>query len=288
MVTPIEEIPNNENLLRESGIIHLGLEFCPDIDCNPETGEYYICGTNAIRFIDRYNNKKIPLQNRFKDYIENKDIQGCLSDLGLDSERFWYLLLFVYDYCVGTCFDNIKTKEGVGSIIEKFVELIKKGINYSYRKPQHSVYTLKEISFNEPVELTLKVGKKKIHITDNETIGIIGMACEAMYTDIKDANIFKGSICLNEPDEYSDTAMAYLFCKMLRYFFDSTDHIKERRAVSANISNKEKELLSYLLYFTKVSRNENLLNPFANEYNTVKGLMNPKKPPVFSSMNNYY
>lgn len=93
---------------------------------------------------------------------------------------------------------------------------------------------------------------------------------------------------LGEHIEYSDTAMAYLFCQMLRYFFDTTNHIKERRAGSASISNKEKELLSYLLYFTRISRNENLLNPFANDYNTVKGLMNPKKKPEFKGCNNYY
>lgn len=286
MFTPLEKIPDNEVLLNECGITRLGLEFCPAVDFD-ETGEPYVCGTNAFVFIDRYNDKEIVLQSRFNSYIENKDIQSCLKDLGIEPEKFWYLLLFVYDYCIDTCLDNIKTTDGAGKQIQKFIDLIYEGKDY-YRQTEHNIFTLRKIEYDEPVELVLRIGKKKITITDSNTIGLIGIMCNEVYSDVKKASIFMDKVDLGEHIEYSDTAMAYLFCQMLRYFFDTTHHIKERRAGSASISNKEKELLSYLLYFTRISRNENLLNPFANDYNTVKGLMNPKKKPEFKGCNNYY
>lgn len=56
---PAEEIGIDE--LNESGIVHVGLEFCPTIGFD-EMGEPFLSGTSAFHFIDRYNNKKIALQ----------------------------------------------------------------------------------------------------------------------------------------------------------------------------------------------------------------------------------
>lgn len=285
MFTPLEKI-SNEELLNECGITHLGIKFCPAVDFD-ETGKPYVCGTNAFAFIDRYNDKEITLQSKSNSYIENKDIQCCLKDLKIEPEKFWYLLLFVYDYCVDICLDNIKTTDGAGKQIQKFIDLIYEGKDY-YRKTEHNIFTLRKIEYNEPAELVLKIGKKKITITDSTTIGLIGIMCNEVYSDVKESSIFMDKVHLGELMAYSDTSMAYLFCQMFKYFFDTTDHIKEKRAAGASISNKEKELLSYLLYFTGISRNKNLLTPILNEYNTLKGLMNPKKKPVFKGIGNWY
>ena len=59
---PAEEIGIDE--LNESGIVHVGLEFCPTIGFD-EMGEPFLSGTSAFHFIDRYNNKKIALQNKY-------------------------------------------------------------------------------------------------------------------------------------------------------------------------------------------------------------------------------
>lgn len=262
-------------------------KYCPDVDVD-ENGKTHIIDNNApLGFTDRYNERKLTLQNKVYNYQKNKDIQDCLMTLGLDSEKFWYLLLFITDYCEGECIDNIKTTDGAGKQIQEFIDLIFKGKDY-YRQAEHNIFTLRKIEYDEPVELVLKIGKKKITITDSNTIGLIGIMCNGVYSDIKEAGIFMGNVHFGESMAYSDTAMAYLFCQMFKYFFDTTDHIRERRAAGASISNKEKELLSYLLYFTSISKNKNLLNPFANDYNTIKGLMNPKKKPEFKGINNYY
>ena len=59
---------------------------------------------------------------------------------------------------------------------------------------------------------------------------------------------------------------------MMKYFFDQ--HITSSK--TAKISNKEKELLSYLVYFTGFSKNKKLLEPFADDYMTIKNIMNKK------------
>ena len=56
----------------------------------------------------------------------------------------------------------------------------------------------------------------------------------------------------------------------------SSNAYVEKRAKGANISNKEKELLSYLVYFVGFNSNKKLLEPLADNYNTIKWVMNEK------------
>lgn len=257
---PADEI--TDSILDECLITYIGIEFCPLIDCD-ETGEPYISGTTAYNFIHRYNDKKIAIQNRFNSYISNDDIQSCLNDLELDAISFWYVLLFVYDYCVGKCIDNFTLEETAGSKIQKFVSML-------------------ESTLLDEAEITLRVGKKKVVITDRNAIEMIAR------NELNNTAIFSGKIKIGESAIYCDSAMAYLFCKVLRYYLGGLNHLKEKRAKGAKISNKEKELLSYLLYFTGISRNKKLLSPLSDEYNTLKGFMNPKKIPEFEGFSNWY
>ena len=86
---PAEEIGIDE--LNESGIVHVIWNFEPTgFD---EMGEPFLSGTSAFHFIDRYNNKKIALQNKFGSYLENEDIQSCLHSLELDPCNVLHLLV---------------------------------------------------------------------------------------------------------------------------------------------------------------------------------------------------
>lgn len=279
MFTPLEKIPDNEDLLNKCGITRLGLEFCPVIDFDMETGEPYVCGTNAFAFIDRYNSKKIALQSKFFRYVWHKKIQECLRDLGIDSEQFWYLLLFVYDYCDDKFNNNwFKTKGTVRELIGKFQDTIISNAHFSSQM----------INFNAPVELTLKIGKNKLHLTDSDVIGMIGLLCQYGYEQYKDNQIFNHCCLAKDSEGYTDGNKSYMFCKMLLFFFDSTKQIKEGRIERAKTSGKEKELLSYLVYFLDLNKNPKLLEPILDEYNTIKWIMNEKNKPRINSMGKWY
>ena len=70
--------------------------YVPDYDIDHETGEQYIYGTTALPlFIRRYNQNKLYGNFTYEDYIANEDIQNTLKGLGVDIDKFWFLLLFI-------------------------------------------------------------------------------------------------------------------------------------------------------------------------------------------------
>ena len=84
----------------------IAVEYVPDVDIDLETGEQYICGTTALPiFIRRCNQNKLYGNFTYEDYIANEDIQNTLKGLGVDIDKFWFLLLFIFDYTCGTCLD---------------------------------------------------------------------------------------------------------------------------------------------------------------------------------------
>ena len=77
----------------------IAVKYVPDVDIDPATGERYVCGTTALPlFIRRYNQNKLYGNFTYGDYIANEDIQNTLKGLGVDIDKFWFLLLFIFDY----------------------------------------------------------------------------------------------------------------------------------------------------------------------------------------------
>ena len=70
-----------------------------------------VCTTTALPiFIRRYNQDKLKEYGKFtyEKYVANKDIQDTLKGLEIDIDKFWFLLLFIFDYTCGTCIDGMK------------------------------------------------------------------------------------------------------------------------------------------------------------------------------------
>ena len=50
-------------------------------------------------FKDRYNSNAFLKKFTYEEYIKNKDIQNLVKHLELDVDKFWLLILFIFDYC---------------------------------------------------------------------------------------------------------------------------------------------------------------------------------------------
>ena len=75
----------------------IAVKYVPDVDIDPATGERYVCGTTALPlFIRRYNQNELYGNFTYEDYIANEDIQNTLKGLGVDIDKFWFLLLFIF------------------------------------------------------------------------------------------------------------------------------------------------------------------------------------------------
>ena len=130
----IEELPDRKahwhesNLLRNEPLLEYVWEVALEFDALPsnfveETNESLAPTTFANRYAESkltdkeryarhkemYNSDKsfeeytkekyYKLDTSFKDkFLNNKDLQNTIEAFGLDVSKFWYLLLFVYDY----------------------------------------------------------------------------------------------------------------------------------------------------------------------------------------------
>lgn len=74
-------------------------------------------------FKGRYNRGILKGRFSFDSYIKNKELQELLAVLGLDAEKFWYLLLFCYDCSWGKCMEGIEIKESPKEQIENLLML---------------------------------------------------------------------------------------------------------------------------------------------------------------------
>ena len=144
----------------------IAVKYVPDVDIDPATGERYVCGTTALPiFIRRCNQNKLYGNFTYEDYISNEDIQNTLKGLGVDIDKFWFLLLFIFDYTCGTCLDGMKAT-GIGiEQLTKFTKAI---------ADNHKEINQFGVSFKKPITISVKVeGKHQIVIDNANAIGYL-------------------------------------------------------------------------------------------------------------------
>lgn len=228
-----------------------------------------------------------------------KNIELCEEIMELDKTKFWFLILFQYDFCINVFRGKNKFfdyAESLDKEIEKFLSVIiddSKPIDYDncHNNPNY----LMKLYNNQPAQLNLKIGDKNYTTEDRTTIGLIGLMCERifnMYKEIQRNSPIEGDIIFKnlfiersrpKGNVLPNSAATYMFCDGIKLCLDKYSKLK--RAANANISDKEKELLSYLVYFTGLNVNPKLKDPITDEYNTIKSIMNKKNKPILINEN---
>ena len=218
----------------------------------------------AVIFKERYN-QDVFKRFQFDEYLENLKIQNLIKDLGLDVEKFWFLILFVFDYC------NSMFYEGITMAMTPFEQLERLIDNMN--SDDFSALILKtgknQISVNHPdvIKFLIDAIVEKIEKSDKEYI-------KSLFSREKAEN----SIMLKE-----SPFIAY-FSKMLLRFFDTQDGVRKQRRKGAKHSQKERELVCRLIYFTKISTNKVWLEDFDLLKSYLKQYRNYKYPNNVSSI----
>ena len=193
-------------------------------------------------FKDRYNNGAITNCFTYKDYIKHQGIQELVKHLELDIDNFWLLILFVYDYCTSRFFSGITMKLTPLEELEKIVNMA---------------------ASSDEMIINFKSGKNKLEIDNPDTIHFIAAAI-AKYAKELD---LKAARKLNEKEKEDESIIinyspfiAY-FANMFLRFFSTQSYIRDKRKAGAKHSKKEMELVSLLVYFTRLSKNESWYCP---------------------------
>lgn len=252
-------------------------EYAPDFDYNENTGESYMVVSQAPDiFKGRYNARKLRHKFTVEEYMQDKELQGYLKALELDSEKFWYLLLFCYDYSWGICMKGIEINKFPVEYIRDLVDAIYS--NYAGSGMLGAI-------FNEPISITLKVGRKNIVIDNNNAIACIAKFCDDGLENNDLTNLPNGHfVDITRKCSDSVSVLAYYFSKMIISAFNHQEQVKEKRKKGANLSDKEKMVIAHLLYLTGIISNESVRE--SDEY--LKAILKRYKNTEIKKLNSFY
>lgn len=209
----------------------------------------------SVIFKNRYNEGKLSKQHLYREYLDT--VRHLLKELQLDVDRFWCLYLFALDYCESLFYQGITMKATPLEQLQALANMIAN-------------------ADNETMLLKFKAGKQK---TSVESPVALRFLADAIHNHLKNADYATTkSLYVREEEEEAvipkDSPIITYFAKILLNFFDTQEQVRNKRKEGANHSLKEMELVSLLVYFSRLSDNKSWTD-IVNE--TLKGFLRQYK-----------
>ena len=227
--------------------------------------------TAAEIFTERYNTGQIICPYKYENYISNKELQDTINGLGLDTDAFWLLVMFCFDYACSICFDCFMARPTRRENIESLINLLPDTNNFK-------------------AKLSLKTNKGKIEIESGRTISLILEWVKRGYEQDKDSihvnriDVNKGVSPFIDRKDESDSVLIWYFAHLLKYFFDLNPQFKGKRKKGETSSLNKTLLISKLIYYTQLSRNTN----FLEDTDTLKSFFKQYKNKEIKGLSNIY
>ena len=222
-------------------------------------------------FAERYNTGQILCRYKYEDYLKNKDLQDTINGLGLDTDAFWLLVMFCFDYACSMCFDCFIRRPTRGEDIENLISLL----------PEENSFKAK---------LSLKTSKGKIEIENNKALSLVLGWIKRGYEHDKNSinmnviDVNRGDSPFIPRNDESDSVLIWYFAHLLKYFFDLEPQFKGKRKKGETISLNKNLLISKLIYYTQLSKNTN----FLEDTDTLKSFFKQYKNKKITGNSNIY
>ena len=213
------------------------------------------CSEISAIFMNRYNEGKLSKQHLYREYLDA--VRHLLKELQLDVDKFWCLFLFALDYCESLFYQGITMKATPLEQLQALANMIAN-------------------ADNETMLLKFKAGKQKTSV--ESPVALLFLA-DAIHNHLKNADYATTkSLYVREEEEEAvipkDSPIITYFAKILLNFFDTQEQVINKRKEGANHSLKEMELVSLLVYFSRLSDNKSWTD-IVNE--TLKGFLRQYK-----------
>lgn len=254
---------NNDNIYEDLlYIIAYGQKYKPDYEApiyeDGENGQTLLGYDTDLHFlfIRRYEKFCNTLPFNRRDYDKDENIQDLIDQLQLDPTSLWYFTLFAYDYTyflshVGETVDCAENE------LEEFAkQILECATRIEDIEPNDEA-----IQFKEPTSIILQVGKSKKKACLSKSYSIIKLAHliqDHIRTEKNKEQKLLHNFELIRTDE-AMTVRAFRFANMFIEFFNTQEQVISLRRKGASTSEVEKELISKLLQFTTIVKNEDAL-----------------------------
>ena len=249
-------------------------------------------GSCAIStFKRRYNERLIKMPLTYEDYKNNIEIKTAISALQLDVDKFWFAILFIWDYVNGECWQAFERVDSPANEINRLLQTIAQ-----YEVSPNANPLTDHIAFKEELSLSLQVNGKSIHTIETaNAIKFILSCCQEHLDDLRPKNEFDTEH-LNDNIEMvsyyptkkqttaSTTKRICLFAQKFQLFFNTlSPSFSNYRKGERNVYNVT-FLISQLVYLTGISDNED----FLVSKTTLKGYLSKNKNMNWDVHNNIY
>lgn len=220
------------------------------LDTQPASGTEY-----KKIFAKRYSDNLINRKNIYNTYY--KELKPLVEKLELDVDKFWFLSLFILDFCESIFYQGESFKSTPLEQLYKLSQTI-------------------EQCQDEPMTLKFKCGKKSVELDSPKAIRFIAYLIDIFNEeanneylemdkreDTEMMNYRLRSFLLNQRewkegvDIISDSPIIAYFANMFLDFFDTQEQILSKRNKGVKHTKTEMELVSRLIYLMGLSTNKN-------------------------------
>lgn len=212
-----------------------------DIACGCDEQTY---GIRTPQFEYRYCTGKIKMPFAKSDYLANDDIIATVMGLGLDVEKFWFALVFIYDY-VETSFKNCGLVKPAS--LDKAVQNLFKELGEDFA--------------DDDIEITLKKNRKKVEVLPVIKRGILHWLRETYERECKGRKIqYYGIDTGNFDQTYPSTSFRiYRTVEMYRDMLNTLLGDNRPKQPDKSVSLNRLLLISRICYLYEFTRNDSFL-----------------------------
>lgn len=311
----IEELPdikapiNHTYLFRQEPLLEyvweVALEFIPLDKFHPEEPDDSL---SPCVFANRYAEKNLTLEERYarnkeiypqnyksfedykesnKDYkllndsfkerfLNNEDLQNTMKAFGLDVGKFWYLLLFVYDYIEDIATDAPIPGKTLREDINDFCKAMENATEIILKKNNRQSYKTDEIEHKDEI-IKLVNSALDLYIGTYNNIINSDYSREEKTKQLKEKGmdylIHNSSFTANYEKKHTldVTYKKFLFNEMFQYF------LKDKVADKSNDPKVSKDrwiFVSRLIYTVKYENIEGYNDEYDKNYNKNHKLQN--------------
>lgn len=232
-------------------VIAVADRVAPDVVISSDGKAYEVDSQAPFLFKRRYNNGMLNVRFSYadfvrQDHIDNENIIDIIHAVGVDPEKFWYLLLFVADYVEGSTVDTLKCHPSPKKEIEQLIDFVERN--------EEEWSNVSGMRYKQPMKLTLQVKGHRLIIENPNTISAIAEMCkQALPTIGYDSFLSFGT---TEITDKSDSIRIWLFAKMIRCFFELYPQFAAQRKTGNTTTKSTLRLISKLVYLAKFTDNE--------------------------------
>lgn len=220
-------------------------------------GEGYCSSEWNLRFLSRMNKDSIDPPFKYDAFLDNEDIIATLEGYELDVEKFWFVLLFIYDI---TCDFGINAADASKTDYDILVEIN----DYLQNHPQAVLYLSddKELRKSERYETNspLILGTIRRFVKQELDKYKASPQLKVWTHDI---------LCRNYTESLGAAQQQVLMYKLFKVLFDALALPDLRAKRGDTVSYSKMLLISRIIYFCRLTANES----FMVESSSLKGVL---------------